>query len=182
MLTSEAQSFIPGVSSEESDDLEAMGDMPTSVIDDLRLLMGGAMDGDFLKGIPTGPKAPVETEEVEPGTLQHKFIEARSKTKVDYSITDMAVRVFDLADQAQALQYAEFTSEHFARMMTDPKVYRFSETPVQLIPIDGGVRAVVVVKCWKQVVTPSLHQPHIDKIPKGGIKHNFSVSLTPAEQ
>lgn len=166
-----ASPMLPGM----EDEKEFLSELPDEIAQSLSILAGGPLPGfDNFPGLP-------RTETVTPGSLQAKFIEERSKTLRDYTISDMLVRVFDLSIPEQAADYADFASLHFARMMSNPKEFRFSETPVQIVPIENGVRAIVVAKSWTQKAVPAIKQPRIDKIPKGGLKRQFEVSLTPTE-
>lgn len=163
----EVQTLLPGI----EPDIDAT--IPDDVAESLRILSGDA----WINNLPTAPAK--EPASVIPGSLQAKFFEERSKTHKDYTISDMKVRVFDLANGAQADSYSEFVSEHFARMMSNPEEYRFTEVPAQIVPHETGVRAVVIVKAWKQTVTASIKQPSIDKIPRGGLKRDFQLNVLP---
>ena len=134
-------------------------DLPDDIMADLSILSGGIFNNNDKL-----------TEEKSDSNiingLQSRFITERSKTKVDYTIEGMEVKTFNLADDSDAIKYAEFVSKHLANMMSNAAEYRFTETPVQFVPSKNEVKALVIAKAWRQVKKPSLVAPNIDIIPK----------------
>jgi len=139
-------------------EVESM-DLPDDIIADLSILSGGIFNNNEKL-----------TEEKSDSNiingLQSRFITERSKTKVDYTIEGMEVKTFNLANDSDAIKYSEFTSKHMANMMSNAAEYRFTETPVQFIPSESEVKALVIVKAWRQIKKPSLVAPNIDIISK----------------
>lgn len=95
-------------------------------------------------------------------THRRAFLD-QAETSTSIVIEDAETKVFDIRVAKEAIEYSKFVSEKAALVLTDPKTYRFSETPPQITLNQSPscpFSVVIVVKFWKQVETKTANIPN----------------------
>lgn len=157
-------SYLPGFEPETTGPNSAMDDLPSDVLESLKILYGGELSQGEV-GIGDKEQDPISGAGFSL-SAQKKFIEERSKKTFEHKVSGMQVKSFNLRSSEETAEYQEFMSKSMELALTEPTKYKLIEHPFQFTPnpVTGETQIIALVRFWKQDAIPAKKDPGYEVI------------------